>query len=70
MTPLEKLGATAARLIQQAESAPAPHRIRMAEAAAAIRGAMAEIRAVLEPTRTRPGHPKRARIVGEPGTKA
>jgi hypothetical protein len=65
MTPLEKLNAAAARLIQMAGPMRDHEQIRIKEIAATIRGAVATIRTALEGNERKPQHPRFGLIVGD-----
>jgi hypothetical protein len=65
LSPLERLTAAGARLVQKAEGQQGPLAIRLKEIAATIRGSVASIRTALEGTERSPRHPKFALIVGD-----
>ena len=65
MSPLEKLNAAAARLVQEATTLRGQQEIRLKEIATTIRGAVAAIRTALEATSTRPQHARHNLIVGD-----
>jgi hypothetical protein len=70
MKPLEKLTATAARLVQMGEAERGALGNRLKESAAAIRCSVAEIRNALEGKGTKGRHPKFDLIVGDEGGPA
>lgn len=65
MSPLEKLNAAAARLIQEAGAMRGQQEIRIKEIATTIRGATAAIRTALEGNNRRPQHPRFGLILGD-----
>lgn len=65
MSPLEKLNATAARLVQIGEGERGSLSNRLKEAAAEIRCAAAAIRNALEAKGTKGRHPRFDLIVGD-----
>ena len=67
MSPLEKLNAAAARLIQEAGAMRGQQEIRIKEIASTIRGATAAIRTALESNDRRPQHTRFNLVVGDEG---
>jgi hypothetical protein len=65
MSPLEKLTACAAKLVQEADRQNGNLAIRLRESAATIRGAVATIRTALEGSERKPQHPRFGLIVGD-----
>ena len=67
MSPLEKLNAAAARLVQEATTLRGQQEIRLKEISSTIRGAAAAIRTALEGNDRRPQHTRFNLIVGDKG---
>ncbi len=63
MTPLEKLNAIAARLVQEGEGQRGNLGIRLKESATQIRGAVAAIRNALEAAEPKAATPERLRLI-------
>lgn len=65
MTPIDKLNAAAARLVQEANAQHGPLAVRLRETAGTIRSCVATIRTALEGNDRHPRHPKFVLVVGD-----